>query len=133
MCNRKEYCNKGHLLEETRVVYSNGKSRCGKCVSVKNIAYARANKQSVKSSQLKVRYGITLEDYNKLLTEQGNVCYICKTTPNSLALSVDHNHITGNIRGLLCSNCNTLLGLAKDDVNILKAAIDYLENNGSIA
>ena len=43
-------------------------------------------------------------------------------------LAVDHNHTTGKVRGLLCSNCNTLLGKAKDNVNILQAAIDYLND-----
>lgn len=72
------------------------------------------------------RYGITVSEYDQMLKEQNNLCKICKQdfikTPH-----VDHCHETKKIRGLLCSNCNTMLGLAKDSPQILERAIRYLE------
>jgi hypothetical protein len=87
------------------------------------------------SANLK-RFGLTVEDYIDLERSQNGVCAICKDPEiNKRRLSVDHNHSccpgSGScgkcIRGLLCSNCNTFLGNAKDNVEILKAAIRYLQ------
>lgn len=58
---------------------------------------------------LKNRYGITLEDYDAMLILQGGACGICKRLPNPKELYVDHDHVTGEIRGLLCNRCNVVL------------------------
>lgn len=75
---------------------------------------------------IKKLYGLTLEQYNDMLVNQVGVCAICKEKPADRRLSVDHNHKTGKVRGLLCRNCNTALGGFKDSVLILKSAIEYL-------
>jgi hypothetical protein len=75
------------------------------------------------------QFGMSLEDYEKLFNEQNGRCAICGTTKltgDSRALSVDHNHTTGKIRGLLCSRCNRGLGYFKDNVMSLLSAIRYL-------
>lgn len=76
------------------------------------------------------KYGITLQDYRKMVESQGGVCKICGGPPNGkhLKLVVDHCHTSGLVRGLLCSSCNKAIGLMRDDVEILKKAIFYLEN-----
>ena len=73
-------------------------------------------------------YGITLEEYEILLTKQNNSCAICNapTGSNGKRLSVDHNHQTGEVRGLLCDDCNIGLGKFKDNSNLLAIAINYL-------
>lgn len=78
--------------------------------------------------QMKHKYGLSLEEYKAMLTEQGGVCKICKR-PDELRshLSVDHCHATGKIRGLLCDRCNTSLGKFRDDPELLRKAADYLE------
>jgi DNA repair exonuclease SbcCD ATPase subunit len=78
------------------------------------------------------RYGLTVEEYNKLLEQQGYACAICGTPhydESGKRLSIDHNHAKGltAIRGLLCANCNFGLGLFKDSPTILRAAAEYLE------
>jgi len=89
-------------------------------------------KLSKKNQKLKRNYGITLEQYNQMFAEQKGLCAICgekETTKNQYKLrqlSVDHNHVTGQVRSLLCSNCNLLLGCAKDSKEILLKAILYL-------
>jgi Recombination endonuclease VII len=84
-----------------------------------------------KDKDLKSTYGISLEDYNQMLAEQSNCCKICGTHKDNVkrTLCVDHCHITGKVRGLLCDTCNRSLGLLKDSVEILKKAIEYLEDN----
>lgn len=76
------------------------------------------------------KYGITIGEYNEMLESQSYSCLICyaKHNPDKKRgrLYVDHVHATGRIRGLLCSNCNTFIGLASEDKDRLLAAINYL-------
>lgn len=78
----------------------------------------------------KKKYGITLEDYNIMFSNQNGCCKICGTHQSELpkALAVDHCHKTNNVRGLLCQTCNTSLGGFKDNIDLLQNAIDYLKN-----
>lgn len=80
---------------------------------------------------LKSKYGITLEDYDEMLEAQDNACAICGKTPeeNGRRLHIDHDHETGEVRGLLCHSCNMLLGFAYDNIDILLNAINYLRCN----
>ena len=81
-------------------------------------------------------YKLTLEQYKQMLDAVNGKCEICgmKQVGRGAAknqLAVDHNHTTGKIRGLLCTKCNTALGLMKDDVLLMQKAINYLkERNG---
>lgn len=81
-----------------------------------------------KAHKLKQRFGITLEEYNKIFSSQGGCCKICGTHQKDFekSLFVDHNHKTGKIRGLLCSRCNAAIGMMKENCDWLKNAIDYL-------
>ena len=77
-------------------------------------------------------YGITLEDYDMMILAQDGKCAICETTSprgNTGRFHVDHNHDTGEVRGLLCSNCNTGIGLLQDSSKIVLKALNYLERN----
>ena len=77
---------------------------------------------------LQKKYGITLEKYNQMFDEQQGKCKICRKHRNDLTadLCVDHDHNSGNIRGLLCHDCNLMLGYAKDKIEILLYGIMYL-------
>ena len=74
------------------------------------------------------KYGITPIEYDRLYQIQQGRCAICKTHQTELGrmLSVDHNHTTGKVRGLLCDLCNSILGHAKDSVEVLETCIEYL-------
>lgn len=95
------------------------------------------NPDKAKAQRLR-RYGITLEEYNLMRKEQQYCCAICKrheseveqgkAVSSETALQVDHCHDKGTIRGLLCTNCNTLIGKAKDDIDVLSSAIEYLKD-----
>lgn len=79
-----------------------------------------------RSVELMRRYGITLEEYNDLFDRQRGVCAICDE-PSRRRLSVDHCHITKQVRGLLCDHCNLGLGKFKDNTFLLRRAAKYLE------
>ncbi len=85
------------------------------------------NKHKIKEYWLKSEYGISLEEYNLLLIAQDNKCAICRSSdPKKSSFSVDHDHNTGRIRGLLCHNCNVGLGGFRDTPEFLQSAIRYL-------
>jgi len=74
------------------------------------------------------RYGITPEEYDTMLGLQGGGCAICGSSNTARdSLAVDHDHDTGRVRGLLCSGCNTGLGMFGDDLERLRKALRYLE------
>ena len=78
---------------------------------------------------LKNKYGITLEDYDRMIEDQNGVCAICGgININGRRLGVDHNHETGEIRALLCNYCNHIIGDAKENIIILQSAINYLKS-----
>jgi len=76
------------------------------------------------------KYGITIEEYNSLFEQQNGCCAICEIHQTQLRrkLCVDHNHINGKIRGLLCDTCNRVLGYLDDNKDILYKAFKYLDN-----
>ena len=83
-----------------------------------------------KNHKLKRNFGISYQEYLTMLASQNNCCAICNTNnPGARAFAVDHCHNTGVIRGLLCGNCNTGIGNLRDDIELLKRAIQYLENS----
>lgn len=77
-----------------------------------------------REANLKYRYGMTLVDYNEMLVSQDSRCKICDV--ESSGLVVDHCHNSGEIRGLLCPNCNKGLGLFKDSPERMERAAQYL-------
>lgn len=95
----------------------------------RQLAYYRANRVQTVSRNLQRNYGISLADYDEMLEAQDGGCAICGKSPeaNGRRLGVDHNHATGEVRGLLCSACNTGLGLFQDSPACLRRAISYLE------
>jgi hypothetical protein len=74
------------------------------------------------------KYGLTVGEYELMFAEQGGTCKICHGTGlKNKRLSIDHDHKTGKVRGLLCHGCNVMIGLAKENPAHLHAAVDYLE------
>lgn len=83
----------------------------------------------LRNSQYRRKFGITLEQYEAMLVDQGGTCYVCKQPPNGRRLAVDHCHRTGRIRRLLCIECNRALGAVEDDPERLLALACYLESH----
>lgn len=102
-------------------------------VKNKHKEYWDRNKDKSKNNALYRKYGISLSDYQKMFAEQLGVCAICYqaevATINNIrkTLSVDHNHTTGKIRGLLCYRCNSALGLLKEDEKLIMSTLFYIK------
>lgn len=92
-------------------------------------AYTQNNYEKIRNNKLLRKFGITLEQYKQMLDKQDGGCKICQIKdPGQRDFAVDHDHKTNKIRGLLCGPCNTLLGLAKEKVDTLSKAIEYLKD-----
>jgi hypothetical protein len=89
---------------------------------------------STRNTQLKKNYGITHDDYLVMLEAQDHGCACCgrkDSEESKNVLNIDHNHSTGNVRGLLCVRCNTTIGLMDESEDRLLAIINYLrKHNG---
>jgi hypothetical protein len=133
-------CQEDRLKLEWKNLSSEAKKERGKIVN----AWAKAHPEKRLDELLKRQYGISFQQYNFLIQQQGNKCAICKkvgpklgeTSDYNRRLSVDHDHkccpakkaCEKCVRGLLCTKCNMFLGLIEDNILILKAAIEYLES-----
>jgi hypothetical protein len=120
---RREYALKYYYanLEKCRVQSAARKRKQG---------LSPKEKQSQRAAHLKKKFGISTEEYEALLVTQNGVCAVCRNScPSGRRLAIDHCHVTGKIRGLLCTPCNTAIGLAKEDTLRLRALIDYIERH----
>lgn len=127
--------------------------RCNECIKLFQKAYYSRNKQRILAAkhtyykknkqriktytrqyQLNKLYSVTKEDWNRFFESQNGCCAICGQqesrvnykSGNIQALSVDHDHRTGRVRGLLCHRCNRLLGFMNDDPALLEKMVVYL-------
>jgi len=158
----KKYCdacrkqvNKVQHNEQGKRYYAKHKDKCieeskkryRKNID-RNLKYARDYSRSEKgkvasrSARLKNDHNISIGEYDEMLKYQNGVCAICgeretrKIKGKIQSLSIDHNHITGQIRGLLCATCNLALGNLRaderDGIDILTSAVSYLRNNDNV-
>lgn len=93
---------------------------------------ARWNVDTTYARTLRVKYGLTPEQYMEILWFQEGRCAICRRWPRSRRLNVDHRHSDGLVRGLICWDCNKELAWHKDDIASFERAIDYLTHAVSI-
>lgn len=96
--------------------------------------YRERNREKVREyqrkSKFKKKYGITLDDYAEMLEAQDGRCAICGDfPPHNKLLYVDHCHDTGDVRGLLCQQCNSGIGFLGDNVERVRKALTYLEKH----
>ena len=81
-----------------------------------------------RARRIEAKYGLTSEAWNDLFESQDRRCALCKThKPGGAGWATDHDHQTGQVRGILCNPCNLAIGLMADDPERLRAAADYLE------
>ena len=117
-------CKRGHTGKRRTSNYA--------CIECNKEEQSTAEyKQYARNAAYKHRYGITIAEYNTMVAEQGGKCKLCDTTdPKSNKthnrFHIDHDHNTGEVRGLLCVACNMALGLLHDDVELLGRAIKYV-------
>ena len=129
---RRKIQNKERYLKNKPLINAMGKiwreNNFG--YSTKCVRKWRENNPGVtRDLQLKRDFGISLDEYKQILEKQKGVCAICRgrnKCNENISLAVDHNHITGKIRGLLCLKCNLGIGAFKDNIDLLEKAYSYL-------
>lgn len=94
----------------------------------RSIEYREQHADEIKNRLYERKYGITFNEKEGLFNKIDGKCMICSAEMTLEESQLDHDHESREIRGILCINCNLLLGHAKDDVSLLEAAIDYLNN-----
>ena len=131
MYSVKQLEDMGVVLEgEPRTEYFRGyqKTPKGKVIQSKaqrTYQITVGGKKASRKAYLQYNYGLSEEDYQDLFEKQDGKCAIC-SEPGKLG--VDHNHTTGQIRGLLCRQCNTAIGSLKESQDLLDSAKGYLKN-----
>lgn len=118
--------NKDKIRERSSLYYEKNREAIIQRQREARTAYPDRHRTYDRRSDLRKKYGIELEEYEAMLAAQGGVCAICAATPNDRRLAVDHCHVTGKVRGLLCSSCNIGIGYFRDSAEALAAAIKYL-------
>lgn len=101
-------------------------------IKAKNLAWrARTPEKQAfykRTQRVKKKFGVSVAELEAFRTSQGGHCAICSVTEN---VFVDHNHKNGTLRGLLCSHCNSMIGFARENIEVLAKAIKYIrEHNG---
>ena len=130
----RKVCPKGHDLNITRVKTKES-TRCGECLKEKA-------RRSWQKSGREVKYGLAEGQFTEILEAQNYRCPLCnndlrdrlKHLGNGRGKypQVDHDHKTGQIRGILCPKCNTALGFFNDDADLLQRATDYVIKGGNL-
>ena len=144
-CSRCKKAKQTSLFQKDSRALAGLSSKCKECIkerrqkqkeydkaywlkwSGKNIAKL---KERDRSYNLKRKFNMSTDDYQKMLEQQGGRCATCdkEKSSNGKRLAVDHCHTTGKIRGLLCNECNTSLGLLKENTDILQELINYINS-----
>ena len=123
--------NCGEQFSELNIKIRAGKGKfcCNDCYKEFRSKNKKDAKELNRLYQKKHKYGLDKDKYYSLFKIQQNKCAICGTSFDETKAFVDHDHYSGKVRGLLCSKCNTLLGMSNDNIEILNNAIKYLKHN----
>jgi len=138
-CKRKLPLDSFHVARSSNNGRNYPYSYCKQCQrkNVREFFATPAGKRLIRSRNLKRDFGITVAQYDAMVEAQNGRCAICKGAEQHISpytktvrrLSLDHNHRTGKLRGLLCSLCNRRIGLFNEDLQLLRAAISYLQQH----
>ncbi len=135
--NNKAWCKHCNIIMDISEFYSRNSQSCKDCcIYINSLRGANLTKSKTsahykydRKSRLKHKYNISELDYLNLVAKQNGVCKICSKMPSSPypRLYIDHDHLSGKIRGLLCHTCNSGLGMFKDSKDLLLKSIQYLD------
>lgn len=101
---------------------------CGKAHTRRADARFCSKKCMAKAANLRLLYGIGPEEYRAIFDRQGNACAVCKTGFPEATSHVDHDHASGRVRGILCSQCNVALGMLQEDEARILALAAYIHS-----
>ena len=125
-------------IEQPIANFYHDKRQCKSCLRDHQRRYRAERPDYHHARNLRQRYGICADEYQTILANQNNACPICEVEiPDTIGYKekrvsvVDHNHETGEVRGILCLKCNLVLGHARENTDILYKAIVYLSERGA--
>lgn len=128
----KQFCRTCQTEKPATDFYKTSPRKCKVCHNAYRKEWVSKNLDKVhyqgKVGRLKRAYGLTKDEYDKLSENQQHLCAICNN-PDTRLLSVDHCHLTGKVRGLLCRKCNIAIGNFEDQIERLESAIEYLKKH----
>lgn len=119
-------CKRGHDKSLYKELPS-GIFVCLGCKRENGAKYRSQNQRKINFTSRVKRYNLDEAAFTDMYNAQKGKCAICKTDISVDGSRIDHNHDTGEVRGLLCVSCNTGIGLLKDSVSVLKSAIKYID------
>jgi len=141
-------CARGHLRD---LSHQDAFGHCKQCHRINSRAYYKKNidkmrmwaktkaattayKNVHRNWKLQKDFGLSLEEYNQMFAAQNGLCLGCYKHQSIFkkAFAVDHDHLTGKVRGLLCMKCNSVLGYVADDSTILRRLADYADKHKEI-
>lgn len=118
-------CSQCHIPKDEGDFYPR-RANCKVCHNLRSNSHYSSEKNHAQNLK---RYGLSVQEYDQMLEDQGRVCAICRMGQSrGHSLAVDHDHSTGNVRGLLCHRCNRVLGVVKDNPELLATMIEYLRH-----
>ena len=127
-------------IEQPIANFYTQKRQCRICIRDHQRRFRAARPDYHHGRNLKQRYGISVDEYETIIASQNSACPICEVEISETLgykqkrpVVVDHNHDTGEVRGILCSMCNMMLGQARESTTILYKAIVYLSERGAYA
>lgn len=117
---------------DSRKTYRAGRARV---ISEYSQSYWKRNAERLRLLRIEREFGLSPEDYGRILEAQEYKCAICLTPESEMGrrLSVDHCHDTGRVRGLLCTQCNTSIGMLKESPEIIARAARYVRRSKKAA
>ena len=125
----QEDCSHGNMPQPDENFVKN-RNTCKPCKARATRLWRSQNKEKMRAYSYRKLYGVSMQEYNQMLTAQGGKCAVCggeQSSSRCKHLAIDHDHKTGATRGLLCDNCNRGIGHLQDDIGQLQKAIAYLE------
>ena len=123
----KKYLKTEKGRSATKRYQQSEKGKLAQRIANKNWRSKKEGKESVLASQRLWKFGINKSDLDRMVYDHAGACSICRDNfPIGGKFHIDHDHITGRIRGLLCHGCNVGLGIFKDSPDRLRTAADYL-------
>jgi len=134
-CGTTKDITSGHLRQKSGYVSCGctKRDRIGKLNLTHGLSQTREYRKNQDRIKRFLKYGLTSEDFERLREKQNFRCAICGVIPTKVSnrlhdgFHIDHCHVSGRVRGLLCGNCNTGIGMLKDSEKNLLAAIEYLK------
>jgi hypothetical protein len=135
---RKAYAKAYYASQKQKAIRAEFRKKTSKRLAETQREYYKNNSEKCRASsrntRIKKAYGITAAEFDALFLKQGNKCACCGTDKpgTQKGWHIDHDHITGGVRGILCHHCNVMAGMSRDSITILRSSIAYLKRGGSI-